>query len=460
MTALIEVRNLKKSFRGVTLLGIESFSIEPGECIVLSGRNGSGKSTLLRILSGLIPPDSGEFTYRGTRMNWRIARRQLQQNVIYLHQHPYMLDRSVRENVAYGLRRAGASHKDIDAKVDSALNWAGLLPLAGRNARTLSGGEKQRVALTRARVLSPKLLLLDEPVANMDMESREQTIGLVRRLRDEGISTIVTTHEPRIAQLIGDRQRHLCMTGPAKSSIVQPFLYQSDTTDRTSPKESARGNMQHSSTEGKNGRGKDSVTDARKEITAVILAGGKARRMGGEDKGLVDLDGKPMIEYVIEAVQPQVGTLTINANRNLERYESFGFPVVSDMMGDYFGPLVGMASAMQIADTRYLLTVPCDSPLLREDLVGRLYTAIKNEDAELSVAHDGERMQPVFALLRTELLPSLLAYLEAGGRKIDTWYNQHKVALADFSMFPDMFLNINTPEDQAALSRKLKRVNA
>jgi molybdenum cofactor guanylyltransferase len=196
------------------------------------------------------------------------------------------------------------------------------------------------------------------------------------------------------------------------------------------------------------------------EITAVILAGGKARRMGGEDKGLVDLGGRPMIEYVIEAIRPQVDTLTINANRNLERYEAYGFHVVTDMMGDYFGPLVGMASAMQVTDTPCLLTVPCDSPLLREDLASRLYAALLREDAELSVVHDGERMQPVFALLRTDLLSSLLAYLGAGGRKIDTWYNQHKVALADFSMFPDMFLNINTPEDQTALSRRLARTSA
>ena len=199
------------------------------------------------------------------------------------------------------------------------------------------------------------------------------------------------------------------------------------------------------------------TTVPRQEITAVILAGGLARRMGGQDKGLMMLNGQPMIEHVIAALIPQVGTLLINANRNLETYRSYGYPVIEDMMGDYFGPLVGMASGVQAAATPYLLTVPCDSPLLHPALAENLFRALEADQAEISVAHDGTRMQPVFALLRRELLPDLLAYLKNGGRKIDTWYAQHRLTLADFSDWPDTFLNINTTDDRIDLEQKMAR---
>jgi len=191
------------------------------------------------------------------------------------------------------------------------------------------------------------------------------------------------------------------------------------------------------------------------DITGVILAGGKARRMGGEDKGLITLQDKPMIDYIIAALKPQVGNLIINANRNPERYSAYGLPVVADILGDYFGPLVGMATGMDVTDQPYIVTVPCDSPFIPNMLVETLYRTLHDKQAEISVAHDGARMQPVFALLRCELLPSLLAYLEAGGRKIDTWYSQHHTALADFSGSPDTFMNLNTPEDKLALENMI-----
>jgi len=178
--------------------------------------------------------------------------------------------------------------------------------------------------------------------------------------------------------------------------------------------------------------------------------------MGGRDKGLIELLGKPMISHVIAGLRPQVGALVINANRNLERYEAFGYPVVSDIVADYFGPLAGMASALQAIQTRYLLTVPCDSPLVDPQLAAKLHAALATHQAQISVVHDGERMQPVFALLNGSCLPSLLAYLQDGGRKIDTWYQQHKLALADFSGCPDMFFNVNTPEDQREAGRILR----
>ena len=191
------------------------------------------------------------------------------------------------------------------------------------------------------------------------------------------------------------------------------------------------------------------------DITAVILAGGKARRMGGEDKGLIELRGRPLLDYIIAGLRPQAGGIIVNANRNLERYRAFGFPVVTDLMGDFFGPLVGMATGMQAADTPFILAVPCDSPFVPVRLCEVLSHAMQEEDADISVAHDGVRMQPVVALLRCELLPDLLSYLEEGGRKIDTWYAQHRLAQADFSASPDVFLNLNTPEDRLLIEKKL-----
>lgn len=194
------------------------------------------------------------------------------------------------------------------------------------------------------------------------------------------------------------------------------------------------------------------------DITAIILAGGKARRMGGEDKGLIDLHGRPLLDYIIAGLRPQAGQLLVNANRNLERYRTFGYPVVEDIMEDYLGPLVGMATGMQACNTPYILTVPCDSPFVPAGLADQLYQALADTEADISVAHDGSRMQPVFALLRCELLPDLLTYLEGGGRKIDTWYTQHRLALSDFSALPDTFLNLNTPEDRTILTNRLKGI--
>ena len=192
------------------------------------------------------------------------------------------------------------------------------------------------------------------------------------------------------------------------------------------------------------------------DITGVVLAGGRARRMGGEDKGLVRLAGRAMVEYVADALRPQVGRLLVNANRNAERYaELTGCEVVADVVGDYAGPLAGMASAMAAAATPLVLSAPCDSPLVAPDLAARMHAALRAQRAEIAVARDAERMQPVFALLRRTLLPDLRAALDGGERKIDLWYARHRVAEVDFSDHADMFQNINTPEERDALAARL-----
>lgn len=187
------------------------------------------------------------------------------------------------------------------------------------------------------------------------------------------------------------------------------------------------------------------------DITAVILAGGRGRRMGGLDKGLMNFAGKPMIEHTLAAITPQCQAVIINANRNIERYAQYKHPVLSDESGDFQGPLAGFAIAMENANTSLLVTIPCDAPVIPDDLVDRLLATMHKTDADIAVAHDGERLQPVYALIKTELQTNLKAFLSRGDRKIDLWYAQNNMATVDFSDIRQVFKNINTPEQQQTL---------
>ena len=193
----------------------------------------------------------------------------------------------------------------------------------------------------------------------------------------------------------------------------------------------------------------------RDQVTGVILAGGRATRMGGVDKGLVPINNRPMIAWVIDALRPQVSEVLINANRNRDRYSEFACPVIDDGDSDFRGPLAGMASAMQAARTPYIAVVPCDSPLIGGELVARLYAAAASSGSPIAAAHDGERLQPVFALLACELLDDLAGYLDDGERKIDRWYARHRYVKVDFNDVAEWFANINAPEDKRALEAAL-----
>ncbi|MBP6583464.1 MAG: molybdenum cofactor guanylyltransferase [Chromatiaceae bacterium] len=185
----------------------------------------------------------------------------------------------------------------------------------------------------------------------------------------------------------------------------------------------------------------------RDNITGVILAGGRARRMGGQDKGLIPFGGRPLVAWIIEALGPQVGRILINANRNTEAYAALGYPVVADCIAGFQGPLAGIATAMAVAETPWILTLPCDGPYPPPDLAQRLAAALTQADTEIAVARDAERLQPVHALLPVALALNLHRYLAAGERRIDTWYAQHRLALADFSDCPLGFANLNAPQD-------------
>ncbi len=189
------------------------------------------------------------------------------------------------------------------------------------------------------------------------------------------------------------------------------------------------------------------------DITGVILAGGRARRMGGMDKGLIKLAGKPLVEHVIAVLEPQVGGIVISANRNRDAYAAYGYQVIADTIGNNYGPLAGMLSAMRAVDTPFILCVPCDAPVVSTDLVKRLYATLNIEDADVCVAHDGTRMQPVFALLRCGLADDLNEYLSKGGREVTRWMRDQDPALADFSDEADAFFSANTVSDLQILER-------
>ncbi len=190
------------------------------------------------------------------------------------------------------------------------------------------------------------------------------------------------------------------------------------------------------------------------DVTAVVLAGGRGSRMDGKDKGLVELAGRRLIEHVIDAIEPQVNTVIVNANRNRSRYLHFGYPVIADDLDGYQGPLAGFYVALANATTSHVITLPCDGPLVPDDLVSRMISSLTDRNADIAVAHDGTRMQPVYALMPTSLGASLKAFLDAGERKIDIWYRRHRIALTDFSDRPDTFRNINTDEQRTLFQKQ------
>lgn len=187
------------------------------------------------------------------------------------------------------------------------------------------------------------------------------------------------------------------------------------------------------------------------EVTGLILAGGQGRRMGGRDKGLQPLRGKPLIAWTIERLAPQVHTLLINANRNAETYQAFGYPVVRDLTDDFCGPLAGLQAGLSACKTPLLASVPCDCPFLPDDLLARMNQALASSSADIAVARTPARTHPVFSLMRREVRDGLAAFLDAGGRKVDAWHTTLKTVIVPFDD-EHAFANINTQAelDEAA----------
>ncbi len=196
------------------------------------------------------------------------------------------------------------------------------------------------------------------------------------------------------------------------------------------------------------------MSRAEEGLSAVVLAGGRATRMGGADKGLICFQGTPLAAQICAALEPQVAELMINANRNLERYRKLGHKVVEDQLADHQGPLAGMHAALLEAGHPWLLTIPCDGPFVCNDYAARMFDAAKNQTARLAVAHDGQRAQPVYSLIHRDLAGSLINFLQSGERKIDRWHAQHAFATVDFSDAQSMFVNVNTPQQLAELEQQ------
>ena len=185
--------------------------------------------------------------------------------------------------------------------------------------------------------------------------------------------------------------------------------------------------------------------------TGLILAGGRSSRMGGTDKGLIPVGPHTMVEAVITRLRPQVSSLLISANRNLDRYRGFGYPVVTDEHGDFRGPLAGMAMGLALVERGYLLTAPCDGPLLPLDLGARMCARAQESAADVLYVFDGDYKQPTYLLIHRRMHDSLQAYLAEGGRKIDPWLRASDAVTVDFSDQKAAFGNINTPDDLKSL---------
>jgi molybdenum cofactor guanylyltransferase len=196
---------------------------------------------------------------------------------------------------------------------------------------------------------------------------------------------------------------------------------------------------------------------APQEITGLILAGGRGSRMGGVDKGLQNHRGLPLAMHALMRLQPQVGAMLINANRNLGAYEALGAPVYPDSIDNFAGPLSGVLVGLEQCQTPWLVTVPCDSPEFPLDLVEQLARAADEQQADIAYAvtteADGrEQTHPVFSLLKSELMESLVAFMQGGGRKIDAWFAQHKAVGVRFAD-AQAFFNANTAQELAQLQR-------
>lgn len=210
---LLSVAGLEKSFGERRLFAIDELALAAGESYALTGENGAGKSTLLRILAGIDQPERGSGRYADRAFGWQPYPDWLRHEVIYVHQQPYLFHTGVLDNIAYGLRARGIERAERERRVAAAVAWARLEHLLDTPPQKLSGGEKQRVALARAWVLKPRVLLLDEPTANLDAESRQQTLALVREFCGPRTTAVIACHDRDVIELPHMRRLHLAGGG-------------------------------------------------------------------------------------------------------------------------------------------------------------------------------------------------------------------------------------------------------
>ena len=182
------------------------------------------------------------------------------------------------------------------------------------------------------------------------------------------------------------------------------------------------------------------------EISSVILAGGQGLRMDGVDKGLIEFRGLPLVAHVASVIESKVDKIYISANRSFDSYASYGEVISDDLLG-FQGPLAGISKALKVCSTKYLLVLPCDSPLVDSELIDDLISRMKQKDADICVAHDGSIMHATFALMKSNLGKSLEHFLNNGGRKMALWYRQQNLERVDVSDRLVILTNLNKPED-------------
>lgn len=185
----------------------------------------------------------------------------------------------------------------------------------------------------------------------------------------------------------------------------------------------------------------------KESVTGLILAGGRATRMGGSDKGLLEIAGRPLVRRIADQLATQVDSILINANRNRLDYEQLGYPVIADQRDDFQGPLAGMLSGLRSATTDWVLTAPCDGPYLDHHYASTMLEAAVHQQVRLCVAADSNRLQPVYCLIHHSLADSIEQFLNSGERKIDRWFSAHQHAIVEFDGEPSMFTNVNTPAE-------------
>ena len=220
--------DIQKRFGKRQILSGTNLIVSSGHCSLLSGANGAGKSTLLRICAGLEKPDQGRVNIGEGNQAWKHCRQMLQAKTVYLHQHAYMFDGSVIQNLAYALPRRIPQLKRKQL-ISEALAWAGLESIATTSAKTLSGGERQRVAIARAWLRAPTVMLLDEPTANMDQDARLRTVQLLCSLKEQGIALLVASHEPKHFYSLTNSWLHL------SAGRIETLAAHAETTDNIIP---------------------------------------------------------------------------------------------------------------------------------------------------------------------------------------------------------------------------------
>jgi tungstate transport system ATP-binding protein len=209
MTALLALDEAVKSHAGKELLNVGPLALGKGDLIVLSGDNGSGKTTLLKMLAGLEPSDRLRMRFDGFEASAGHYPRELRRMIVYVHQHPYLFNTSIADNIRYGLRMRAMTAQERERRIGEAIAWAGVSHLLEVEPRRLSGGEKQRVALARAKVLEPRVLLVDEPTANLDAQARAQVVELLRKTATGDNCVVVACHDRELMELEGARRWHL-----------------------------------------------------------------------------------------------------------------------------------------------------------------------------------------------------------------------------------------------------------